>query len=81
MLNLNLKTKDLEESVTLKKLPTMRQAFVVASTLIILGYVLAALIHPGFIYLPLLVAFGLMFSGLVGICPMVLILQKMPWNR
>ena len=76
-----LHTKNLTEAVELKNLPTLRQAFVVASTLIILGYVLAAFVHPAFEWLPLLVAAGLMFSGLTGVCPMVLILQKMPWNR
>jgi len=76
-----LHTKDLKESVTLQNLPTLRQAFIVASSIIILGYVLGALVDPVFEFLPLLVAGGLMFSGLTGVCPMVLLVQKMPWNR
>ncbi len=76
-----LHTKGISETVTLKNLPTMRQAFVVASILIILGYVLGALVHPYFELLPLLVAGGLMFSGLSGVCPMVLLVQMMPWNK
>ena len=76
-----LHTKDLHEPVTLKNLPTLRQAFVTASVLIILGYLLGYYVHAGFFLLPLLVAGGLMFSGLVGFCPMVMILQKMPWNK
>ncbi len=53
----------------------------VASSLIILGYILSATIHPYFELLPLLVAGGLMFSGLSGVCPMVMFVQMMPWNK
>ncbi len=76
-----LHTKNITEEVTLKQLPTLRQSFVVASLLIITGVVLAHYVHEWFIALSLLVAGGLMFSGTVGFCPMVLILQKMPWNK
>lgn len=78
---LNLKTKGLNESVTLNNLPTIRQAFVVASAIIIAAFVLAKVVDPSFIYLALLPAFGLMLSGVTGFCPMVLILQKLPWNK
>lgn len=76
-----LHTKNVSELVTLKQLPTLRQAFVTAALIIIAGYVLAYYVHENFIYLPLLVAGGLLFSGVVGVCPMVHVLQKMPWNK
>lgn len=76
-----LHTKNTQEKITLKQLPTMRQSFIVASVLIVTGSILAHYVHEGFIFISLLVAGGLMFSGLVGFCPMVLILQKMPWNN
>lgn len=76
-----LKTKNLTEPVALKNLPTLRQAFVVASLIIILGYVLGSLINPLFLVLPLVVAVGLMVAGLTGVCPMVIVLQKLPWNK
>jgi hypothetical protein len=76
-----LTTKGLTESVTLKNLPTLRQAFIVASSLIIAGYLLEYFVDPIFGWVPLLVAGGLMFSGLVGFCPMLYFLQKLPWNR
>lgn len=76
-----LNTKDLREKVTLKNLPTLRQAFVAASTLIVASYLLEYFVHPIFDWLPLLVAGGLMFSGVVGVCPMVHIMQSMPWNK
>lgn len=76
-----LHTKNVSQPVTLKQLPTLRQAFVVASLMIIVGYVLAHYVDERFIYLPLFVAGGLMFSGIVGVCPMVHLVQKMPWNK
>ncbi len=76
-----INTKGLTEEVTLKNLPTLRQAFITASALIIAGYVLGYFVHPMFMLLPLLVAGGLMFSGLVGFCPMVHMIQKLPWNK
>lgn len=77
----NLFTKNLSAEVSLKNLPTLRQAFVAASLIIITAFVLARVVHPDWIYLALLPAFGLMFSGLVGVCPMIMIMQAMPWNK
>lgn len=76
-----LKTTNYTEPISLKNLPTLRQAFVVASLIIIVSYVLAALVHPNFIFLPLLVAGGLMLAGLSGFCPMVALLQRLPGNK
>ena len=76
-----LKTKGLQETVTLKNLPTLRQTFVAASLLIVAAFVLAKAVDPRWMYLALLPAFGLMLAGLSGFCPMVAILQKMPWNK
>lgn len=69
------------KSVGLKNTRVLRQAFVVGSSIIILGFVLEALVDEVWGLLPLLVAGGLMFAGLTGVCPMVLILQQMPWNK
>jgi len=76
-----LHTKDINEEVRLCNLPTLRQTFVVASSIIIVGYLLEYFVDPVFHWLPLLVAGGLMFSGLTGFCPMVHIVQAMPWNK
>lgn len=70
-----LKTKGLTEPVTLKNLPTLRQAFIVASLIIVAAFVLAYYVNPNLIYLALLPAFGLMLSGLTGFCPMIFFLQ------
>ena len=76
-----LHTKKISERITLRNLPTLRQAFVVAALMILAAFLLAEILHPDWIYLALLPAFGLLFSGLTGICPMVYILQTMPWNH
>lgn len=77
----HLHTQNLTEPVSLKNLPTLRQAFFAASSIIIAGYVLEYFVHPAFHWLPLLVAGGLLFSSLVGFCPMVHMIQKLPWNK
>ena len=76
-----LHTKNISEDITLRQLPTLRQSFIVASTLIIIGIILSVTVHQGFIALPLLVAGGLLFSGIVGFCPMAYFLQLLPWNK
>ena len=81
MFNFKLKTKNLSEDVTLKNLPTLRQAFVAAALMIIAALLLSKVVHPDWIYLALLPAFGLLFSGLSGFCPLVFMLQSLPGNK
>ncbi len=80
-MNKYIHMKGSEEGVLLENIPVLRQAFVVASLLIIVGVVCGYYISAWFLLLPLLVSGGLLFSGLVGWCPMALILQAMPWNK
>lgn len=61
--------------------PIMRQVQIVASSMIFLAFLGHSFIHPNFIYLALFVGGGLALAGWAGLCPMVLILQKMPWNN
>jgi|AntRauTorcE11897_2_1112592.scaffolds.fasta_scaffold07151_2 hypothetical protein len=76
----NLKTKNITEPVTLKNLPTIRQALTIAGLIILVSFILAEFVHPNFIYLALVPALGLLFSGTTGVCPLVLILQLLPFN-
>jgi hypothetical protein len=76
-----LRTKGITEEVSLRNLPTLRQSFIVASIIIIVAFILAHVLHPDFVYLALLPAFGLMFSGLTGFCPMAYFLQLLPGNK
>ncbi len=73
--------KGTSEKLELNELPTLRQAFFVASVLVLSGVALGTFVHPGFYLLAVLVGCGLMFSSLAGICPMVAIVEHMPWNR
>ena len=76
-----LRTTQHSEAISLRQLPTLRQAFVVAALLILLAVLLAKLVHPDWMYLALLPGVGLLISGLSGICPLVYFLQLIPGNR
>jgi rhodanese-related sulfurtransferase len=62
-------------------LPLMRQVHMIASSLIILSFLGSKFIFHDLVYLALFVGFGLALAGFVGFCPMLIILQKMPWNN
>jgi rhodanese-related sulfurtransferase len=61
--------------------PVMRQVQIVASSMIFIAFLGSRFIAHDFVYLALFVGFGLALAGYTGICPMVMILQKMPWNN
>lgn len=61
--------------------PIMRQVQILASTFILLAFLLAHTVHSNFIYLALFVGFGLAMAGWTGFCPAAKILQLMPWNK
>lgn len=61
--------------------PIMRQVQIVASSMIFAAFLGAKFLNPNFVYLALFVGFGLAMAGYTGFCPMVHILQKMPWNN
>ena len=65
----------------LKNLRVLRQAFGLAAILILTGLAGAYFINAYFLILPLMVSGGLLFSSIVGWCPMIHILERMPWNR
>jgi rhodanese-related sulfurtransferase len=58
-----------------------RQTHLVAGSLILAAFVLSALVSPGWIALAGLPMFGLLLHGFTGICPMSLILGRLPMNR
>jgi rhodanese-related sulfurtransferase len=62
-------------------IPLDRQMRTFAGFLIFLGALLAVLGHPVFVWVPLFMGLGLVFSGLTGACPMTGVIAKMPWNR
>jgi rhodanese-related sulfurtransferase len=58
-----------------------RQVRIAAGSIVLLGLLLAWLIHPAFAVLSALVGAGLVFAGITDFCGMGLLLAKMPWNR
>jgi len=57
-----------------------RQVRLGAGVLVALGVVLSLLVNLRWIYLSGFVGLGLIFAGLTDICPMGMLLGKMPWN-
>ncbi len=57
-----------------------RQMRMVAGALAFSGTLLS-LWHRGFLVVPAFVGAGLMFAGITDICPMLMVLARMPWNR
>jgi rhodanese-related sulfurtransferase len=58
-----------------------RQVRIAAGSLVLLGALLGALVHPAFIVLAAFVGAGLIFAGVTDTCGMGLLLARMPWNR
>ena len=58
-----------------------RQVRLAAGVLVLTGTVLAALVSPYWLVVPAFVGTGLSFSGLTDICPMGMLLAKLPWNH
>lgn len=59
----------------------MRQAHVVAGSLVLLGVVLGSLVSPVFYGVSGFVGVGLLFAGLTGVCGMTKLLAFLPHNR
>ena len=57
-----------------------RQVRLGAGLLVLTGSVLALTVNPYWLFLSAFIGLGLTFAGLTDICPMAVILEKMPWN-
>ncbi len=58
-----------------------RQVRIAAGALVLVGVILAAVVHPWFMGLSGFVGAGLMFAGITDTCGMAMCLAKMPWNK
>jgi rhodanese-related sulfurtransferase len=58
-----------------------RQVRIAAGLLVLIGAILAWLVHPAFNALSAFVGAGLVFAGVTDTCGMGLLLSRMPWNR
>jgi rhodanese-related sulfurtransferase len=64
-----------------KTISLERQVRIAAGLLVLLGILLAWLVHPAFVGLSAFVGAGLVFSGITDTCGMGMILARMPWNQ
>jgi len=64
-----------------KTISLERQVRIAAGSLVLLGIVLAWLVHPAFVGLSAFVGGGLVFAGVTDTCGMGMILARMPWNQ
>jgi rhodanese-related sulfurtransferase len=58
-----------------------RQVRIAAGAIVVLGVVLAQLVHPLFMGLSAFVGCGLIFAGLTDRCGMGMLIAKAPWNQ
>jgi rhodanese-related sulfurtransferase len=58
-----------------------RQVRIAAGSLVILGCLLGAFVHPYLIALAGLIGAGLVISGITDTCGMAMVLARMPWNQ
>ena len=58
-----------------------RQVRIIAGTMMLLGIVLAGLIHWAYIFISVWVAIGLIFAGLTDNCLMGMLLMKLSYNK
>lgn len=58
-----------------------RQMRIVAGSLILIGAALGWLVHPGFFGLCAFIGAGLVFAGVTDVCPMAMMIARMPWNQ
>jgi rhodanese-related sulfurtransferase len=64
-----------------KAISLERQVRIVAGFLVLVGAVLAMVVHPYFAGLSAFVGAGLMFAGITDTCGMAMLLARMPWNQ
>jgi hypothetical protein len=57
-----------------------RQTHLVAGLMLGTAFLLARSVDARWIYLALLPTFGLLLDALTSVCPMTLLLKRMPWN-
>jgi len=57
-----------------------RQVRLGAGLLVLIGIGLAFAVHPAWMFLSAFAGLGLTFAGITDLCPMAILLAKMPWN-
>ena len=69
-------------SLSSSKMTVMRQVFLTAGALVLLGIVLSFITdNTNFLFISAFVGLGLSISGATGWCGLQMLLSKMPWNK
>ena len=58
-----------------------RQIRTIAGSMVLVGVILAWLVHPAFIIISAFVGCGLIFAGITDNCMMGMMLMKLPYNK
>ena len=69
------------EGASRRVLPLDRQIQATAGAVCLSGAILGTWLNPWFYLLCGIVGFGLFMAGLTGVCPMGMLLARMPWNQ
>lgn len=64
-----------------KSISLERQVRISAGAIVLIGALLALLVHPFWAGVPAFIGAGLIFAGVTDWCGMGLLLARMPWNR
>jgi rhodanese-related sulfurtransferase len=64
-----------------KAMSLERQVRIAAGSLVLIGTILGAFVHPYALALAGFVGAGLVFAGITDTCGMAMLLARMPWNR
>ena len=62
-------------------LPLDRQLQMTIGSMVLAGVVLHFVLNPAWIWLSGFAGCGLIFAGLTGICPLRMVIARMPWNQ
>lgn len=62
-------------------LPLDRQLQIAIGSIVLAGVLLSYFLNPAWILLSGFAGCGLIFAGLSGICPMRMLIARMPWNQ
>ena len=62
-------------------MPLMRQVQITIGLCVLTTSLLAAMVDPRWVYVPMFFGAGMIFAGATGFCGLAMILARMPWNR
>lgn len=62
-------------------LPLDRQMRIIMGVLVLTGVILGAVLNPAWYVLAGFIGAGMIFAGITDICPLAMVVARMPWNN